>query len=169
MISGGGPLAALDFHAGLLCPTLRVYRWPARCCACPGDVCWGMRALRWCKAAAASLTCSTALSSSTSSCLWGHLPPRSITSPWFPQAVGCTPLPWLHSIGLLSKQLKLAFVHFCNASPPHATLVRKRPHWLAQLSLDFESFQPSISPNIALCRVHRYFCLSAPTGGLEKK
>lgn len=91
-----------------------------------------------------------------------------------PPTVGCAPLTWLRTAGLLSKQLKLAFVHLFSGSPSHVALVRKRHCWLTQASswkpssFWLDSFQPSISPNRALCRVPGYFCLSAPTGGLGK-
>lgn len=126
-------------------------------------------ALRWCEAADASPDCSPVLSGSSAiTCFWGHLP-------WVPPPpVGRALLAWRYSMGLLSKHLKLAFVHLFNGSPPHVTLVRKRLHWLAQpsswkpSSVWLDGFQPSISPNRVPGRVCGYFCLSASTGGLEK-
>lgn len=77
--------------------------------------------------------------------------------------LACAPLAWLYSMGLLSKQLKMPFVHLFNGSP--LILVRNRiqkpsSFWLA-------SSQPSISAIRALCRVCGYCCLPALTGGLE--
>lgn len=139
-------------------------------------------ALRWCEAAAAILPHPPPrLLYKTFREHRHHLPlglsslPEASSPLGPPPAVGCAPLAWLYSMRLLSKQLKLAFVHLFNGSLPHVTLVRKRLHWLAQpsswkpSSFWLDGFQPSVSPNRALGRVHGYLCLSAPTGGLGKK
>lgn len=110
------------------------------------------------------------------SCALGVLPSPAfglIFHPGASPSLARAPLAWLYSVGLLSKQLKLPFVHLFNGSPPHITLVRDRIHWLAEppswkpSSFWLAGSQPSISVIRALCRAHGCFCLSAPTGGLE--
>lgn len=56
-------------------------------------------------------------------------PAFGVISPGSPHHLWAVPC-WLGGIvtGLLSKHLKLAFVHLFNGSPPHVTLVRKRLH-----------------------------------------
>lgn len=66
------------------------------------------------EAAAAGPDCPAVLS--------GVLPlPASggVSHPAASSTLACAPLAWLYSVGLLSKQLKLPFVHLFNGSPLH--------------------------------------------------
>lgn len=159
----GGPAAGLDLHAGLA--------WfPPE--TVTGDLQGALLPRGWAVSEVKQLLLAlTALQFSL-----GILPSPAfgvIFHPGASSTLACAPLAWLYSMGLLSKQLRVPFVHLLNGSPLHVTLVRNRILQLAQpwswkpSSFWLATSQPSISAIRALCRVHGYFWLSAPTGGLE--
>lgn len=143
-------------------PPRGCHRWPAR-----GSAAQGMSSFqKW----------SSCFQPWALLCSLGVLPSPAfgvIFHPGASPSLACAPLAGLYRVGLLSKQLKLPFVHLFNGSPPHITLVRDRIHRFTEppswkpSSFWLASSQPSISVTRALCRAHGCFCLSAPTGGLE--